>query len=287
VRGSLADNAAVKKAVCEATHIFHCAAASTDWAPEKVYVESNVKGTEMLLLAAREARQLQRFVHVSTTDVYGYPEVPCSETGAMRDVGFPYNRTKILAEEAIWRAAREDGLPVTVFRPATIYGPRGRAFVTDLADLLQKRQMVYIDGGRAPGGFLYVDNAVDAMIAAASFPGARGETYNLTDGTGVSWKEYVASLAEGLGCKAPWINLSYPAAMAIAGVMEAPYRWVKSLPGRPMLTRHAVALLGKDQEFPSDKARSELGNFSQVSLQEGVARSVAWLKGLDKTKGEL
>ena len=278
VRGSLAESPALKEAVREATHIFHCAAASTDWAPAKVYLESNVKGTEMLLLAGREAPQLQRFVHVSTTDVYGYPVVPCSETGTLCDVGFPYNHTKILAEKAVWRAAREDGLPVTVFRPATIYGPRGKAFVTDIADLLQKRQMAYIDGGRAAGGFLYVDNAVDAMIAAAWSPGAQGEAYNLTDGTGVSWKEYVTTFAAGLGCKAPWINLPYAAAMAIAGAMEAPYRWLKILPGRPILTRHAVALLGKDQEFPNDKARSELGNYSQVSLGEGLARSVAWLK---------
>src|SRR3954471_11215545 len=48
VRGSLTDNLAVKKAVREATHVFHCAAASTDWALPEVYLESNVKGTEML-----------------------------------------------------------------------------------------------------------------------------------------------------------------------------------------------------------------------------------------------
>jgi len=280
VRGGLTDLDSVRMAVRGATLIFHCAAASTDWAPAEIYLESNVKGTEMLLLAAREAQQLERFVHVSTTDVYGYPDVPCSEAGAMRDVGLPYNRTKILAEGVVWSAARRDGLPVTVVRPATIYGPRGKAFVTDIAALLKKRQMAHIDGGRARGGFLYVDNAVRAMIAAARLPSAQGATYNLTDATGVSWKTYAQTLAEGLGLKTPWINLPYPAAIALAGLMETPYRWVRSLPGRPILTRHAVYLLAKDQEFPSDKAHSELGNFSQVSFAEGMARSVAWLKGL-------
>ncbi|MBS1804510.1 MAG: NAD-dependent epimerase/dehydratase family protein [Acidobacteria bacterium] len=280
VRGGLTDIDSVRTAVRDATHIFHCAAASTDWAPSAVYWESNVRGTETLLLAAREAQELQRFVHVSTTDVYGYPEVPCSESGAMRDVGLPYNRTKIMAEEAVWRASREDGLPVTVFRPATIYGPRGKAFVTDIAGLLEKRQMAHISGGRAKGGFLYVDNAVSAMIAAAWLPDAQGAVYNLTDATGVTWNKYVAALADRLGFKAPWIDLTYPAAMGLARAIETPYRWLKSLPGRPMLTRHAVFLLGRDQEFPSDKARSELGNFSRVSFEEGITRSVAWLKSL-------
>jgi len=287
INGGLTDTDSVKRATSEATHIFHCAAASTDWGSADIYFETNVKGTEMLLHAAREARQLQRFVHVSTTDVYGYPAVPCSELGRMRDVGLPYNRTKILAEEAVWSSAQEDGLPVTVFRPATIYGPRGRAFVTDVANLLEKGQMAYIDGGRATGGFLYVDNAVEAMITAAWFPGAIGRAYNLTDGTGASWRQYVDTLAEGLGLKTPWINLPYAAAVWIASAMEAPYRWIESLPGRPMLTRHAVALLGKDQEFPSDRARSELGAYSRVSFEDGMARSVAWLKGLAKAKERL
>ncbi len=265
----------------DVTHVFHCAAASTDWAPIEVYLESNVRGTEMLLAAARKQSQLQRFLHVSTTDVYGYPIVPCTETGEVRDAGLPYNWTKIWAEEAVWRASRA-GLPVTIVRPATIYGPRGKAFVTDIADLLKSRQMAHIDGGRATGGFLYVDNAVSAMIAAAQSADAEGQAYNLADGTGATWKRYVATLAEGLGRRPPWIDLPYGVAMAIAGAMEAPYHWIKALPGRPMLTRHAVLLLAREQEFPSDKARAEFGFAPQVSFEEGVARSVDWLKSRER-----
>jgi nucleoside-diphosphate-sugar epimerase len=277
VCGGLTDQEALADAVRGVAQIFHCAAASTDWAPMEVYLESNVKGTEALLAAAREVPGLERFVHVSTTDVYGYPVVPCTESGALRDVGLPYNQTKILAEKAVWRKVREDGLPVTVVRPATIYGPRGKAFVTDIADLLRKGQMAHIGGGGTTGGFLYVDNAVDALIAAARSPATLGQAYNLTDETGVLWNEYVAALAEGLGCKPPWIDIPYEAAMTIAKVMEFPYRWLK---GRPMLTRHAVALLGRDQEYPCGKARVEFDFASKVSIEEGIERSVAWVKGL-------
>jgi nucleoside-diphosphate-sugar epimerase len=49
-----------------------------------------------------------------------------------------------------------------------------------------------------------------------------------------------------------------------------------------MLTRHAVLLLARDQEFPSDKARGDFGFASQVSFEEGIARSVAWLKSLKR-----
>ena len=278
VFGALTEREAVAEAVREATHIFHCAAASTDWAGLDVYFQSNVKGTEILLEEARKSQRLERFVHVSTTDVYGYPTVPCAETGPVLDVGLPYNRTKIFAEQSVWRRWREEGLPVTVVRPATIYGPRGKAFVTDIAELLRTRQMAYIGGGRARGGFLYVDNAVDALILAARTPEARGQVYNLTDGTEATWRQYVTALAAGLGYRPPWIDLPYRGAMTLAAAMEAPYRLFGRLPGRPLLTRHAVYLLGRDQEFPSDKARREFGFASRIPFEDGIARSVAWLQ---------
>jgi nucleoside-diphosphate-sugar epimerase len=94
VRGSLTEDSPVREAVRDATHIFHCAATSTDWAAPEVYFESNVRGTETLLEAARESSRLERFLHVSTTDVYGYPVVPCLETGTQRDVGYPTTERK-------------------------------------------------------------------------------------------------------------------------------------------------------------------------------------------------
>lgn len=276
VSGALTESASLLEAVREATVIFHCAAASTDWTRMSVYTESNVKGTQMLLEAARHAATLRRFVHVSTTDVYGYPSTPCAETGDVKDVGLPYNRTKILAEEAVWRAAQQ-GLPVTVVRPATIYGPRGKAFVSDIAALLRRRQMIYIDGGRATAGLLYVDDAVDAMLAAARSPAAEGRAYNLSDGSGATWKEYVSGLARGLGCKFPWIDLPFRVAIGIARAMEAPFHYL-AMPGRPPLTRHAVFLLGRQQEFPADRAHTDLDFAPKVSVDEGIARSVDWLK---------
>lgn len=285
VSGALTESASLIEAVREATVIFHCAAASTDWTRMSIYTESNVSGTRMLLDAARHATRLRRFVHVSTTDVYGYPLIPCPETGALKDAGLPYNRTKMLAEKAVWRDAQQNGLPVTVVRPATIYGPRGKAFVSDIAALLRKRQMISIDGGRATAGLLYVDDAVDAMIAAARSTAAEGRAYNLSGGSGTTWKKYVSGLAFGLGCKLPWIDLPFGAAMGIARAMEAPFRYL-AMPGRPALTRHAVFLLGRDQEFPADKARADLDFAPRVSVDEGIARSVDWLKGASSRSTE-
>jgi nucleoside-diphosphate-sugar epimerase len=267
---------ALREAVRGVSHIYHCAGCSTDWASAETYQAGNVWATEAILSAAAEAPGLERFVHVSTTDVYGYPRVPCAETVAPVDVGLGYNHTKILGEQAVWKASAA-GLPVTVVRPATIYGPRGTAFVTDIAKLLRERTMAYVGGGRVPGGFVYVDDVCEAMIAAAHSSSTLGEAYNLSSVRGESWKQYCGLLAGSLGLKAPWINLPFSVAMGVASVMEAPHRFLR-VPGRPLLTRHAVYLLGRDQEFPSGKAQAHFGYAPSVSLEDGIVRSAAWLQ---------
>jgi nucleoside-diphosphate-sugar epimerase len=283
VRSAPSDRVALTAALRGITHVFHCAGRSTDWASWADYYEGNVTYAESLLAAARESGGVERFLHVSTTDVYGYPRVPARESEPMRDAGLPYNRTKILGEQAVWRAHREWGLPVTIVRPASIYGPRGTAFGSDIAALLRDGWMAVVDGGRVPGGFTYVDNVAKAMIAAAFSPAAVGQAYNLSDGTGVSWRQYVNGLADGLGYRRPRIDLPFPVAIAAAGAMELPFRqfglW-RGLRGRPLLTRHAVYILARSQEVPIDKARRELGFTPEVGFGEGLARTIDWLRAI-------
>ncbi len=276
-QGDLSDPLTLQAAVKDASHIFHCAACSTDWAPPAAYFQANVLGVRNLLAAARHASGLERFVHVSTTDIYGYPLTPCSEDSPFVDSGLPYNQTKGLGEQAVWDAHRQHALPITILRPATIFGPRGKDFTLEVATLLRQRLMATIDGGRAPGGFTYVDHVVQAMLSAAHSGAAIGQAYNISDGTGASWNDYLSLFAAKLHVPRPWINLSFPTAMAAARLFETPHRMLK-LPGRPLLTRHAVYLLGRNQEFPIAKAQRDLKFKPELSFEEGVERAAAWLR---------
>ena len=278
VRGDLSNAGMLASSIAGVTTIFHCAACSTDWAPRQTYLDANVTGTANLLAAAEQAPELRRFVHVSTTDVYGYPLVPCAEDAPIVDAGLPYNQTKGRAEQLAWEA-HSRGLPLTVVRPATIYGPRGKDFTQEVATLLRQRVMATIDRGSAPGGFIYVDNVVDAMLAAAASERTLGQAYNLSDGTGATWHEYLQLFAAELKLPMPWIDLSFANATRLAGVFESIHRTLR-LGGRPLLTKHAVLLLGRSQEFPAAKARAEFSFIPQVSLPEGIARSATWLRSL-------
>jgi nucleoside-diphosphate-sugar epimerase len=277
VRGDLDDAAALAEAMRGVRVVYHCAACSTDWAALSTYLRANVAGTQNLLDAAVRAGTVERFLHVSTTDVYGYPRVPCDESAPMRNVGLPYNRTKIQGEDEVWKAHREQGLQVTVVRPATIYGPRGKDFVVEIASMLRQGMMLLIDGGRARGGFTYVDNVAQAMMDAAASSKAVGRAYNISDGTGVTWRDYTCALADALGYRRPRFSLPFPIAMALGASMEVPFALLK-LAGRPLLTRHAVYLLARDQEYPGARAREDFGFAPQVPFADGIVRSAEWVR---------
>jgi nucleoside-diphosphate-sugar epimerase len=277
VQGDLAATASLAAAVKGVTHIYHCAACSTDWAADDVFYAANVAGVRNLLDAAEHVSSLQRFLHVSTTDVYGYPADPGDESHPLTDVGLPYNRTKCQGEECVWQASNRSGLPVTVVRPATIYGPRSKDFGTEIAKLIRQRTMALVDGGRSPGGFCYVDNAVDAIIQAATVPETLGRPYNLSDGTGATWRRYVDALADGLGERRPSVHIPAALAFPLARGFESTHRLLR-LPGRPLLTRHAVYLLSRNQEYPVESARRDFGFSPAVSFDDGVAWTVNWLR---------
>jgi nucleoside-diphosphate-sugar epimerase len=82
-----------------------------------------------------------------------------------------------------------------------------------------------------------------------------------------------------LGRRRAWIDLPSSAAFALARTMEAPHRYLR-VPGRPMLTRHAVYLLSRNQEYPIDRAKREFGFAPAVSFEEGIGRTVDWLKAI-------
>ena len=273
--GDLGDPEALRSAVKGVTHVFHCAACSTDWAPRSSYLQANVEGVRNLLEVVQRTTTIRRFLHVSTTDIYGYPATPCAEEHPFRDAGLPYNQTKGAGEAAVWTAS-EEGVPVTVIRPATIYGPRGKDFTQEIAKLLRQRLMAYVEGGRAAGGFTYVDNVAHAALDAAYSTNTVGKAYNISDGTNASWREYTGLFAQQLGAGRPWINFSFKTAMTLAGAFEALHR-SSGMRGRPLLTRHAVYLLGRNQEFPALRAKLDFGFSPRVSLEEGLRRSVAWL----------
>jgi len=274
--GNLADNAALMAAAEGVDRIFHCAALVKDWGVYEDFARANVRGVRNILAAATRAK-VSKFIHLSTSDVYGFPGKPVDESESPSPRGFPYSDTKIEGEALVWNHYRRVGLPVCVLRPASVYGPRAQLMVVAILRALQRRQMILIDEGEHIAGLTYVGNLVDAMLLAADSEASVGQVYNISDGSQVTWKEYIDALADL--AEVPRATRSYPHwfAYALASLYESYYRMM-GRSQRPPLTRMLVELMGTDQNFPIDKARRELGYEPRVSFAEGIRYTGDWLR---------
>jgi nucleoside-diphosphate-sugar epimerase len=276
IEGSLEDPKALLRGADGVEVIFHAAALSTDWAPWNAFRSVNVDGLKNFLAAAATTPRLRRFVHISSTDVYGFPACPGDEDAPLVSGGIAYAESKILGERLVWQA-RDEGLPVTVLRPSTIYGPRSKDWVTLIADALKKRTMMFIGRGDVHAGLLYVDNAVDGILAAAESPLTTGKAYNLRDEGSETWRDYVEALAGGLGLRVPSLHVPQGVAFATASALEWAYA-LGRVRRRPLLTRHLVLLLTRSLAFSIARAQRDFGFATRIRFHEGMARTVAWLR---------
>lgn len=277
VRCEFSDGDGLTRAMAGIRTVHNCAGLSSDWGSWAAFRAANVDNLAGLLEAARAAGTVERFVHVSTTDVYGYPDVPGDETDALRDVGLPYNRSKRLGDALALRFCRETGLAVTIVRPATIFGPHSKDWVVELSELLTAGWVVTIGGGAVPAGLVYVDDVAQAMIALAANPGASGEAYNVVDPKSLTWRAYFGRLADGLGVARPRFDLGPATAYALGWLCESVYRTL-GMSSRPLFTRHVVRLLTRSQHYDAQKLMAVMADFPRVGIEEGMTRTLAWLR---------
>jgi ornithine--oxo-acid transaminase len=281
VVGDLADADAVARAAEGCRYVFHCGALVSDWATTREIKRINVLGTRNVLDAAVKA-SVERFVHFSTTDVYGHPGgTAVDETHQATRFRNWYAQTKLGAEAEVRRVERTQAMEVVILRPATVYGPRSKEVVGEIARAIRSGNMLLIDRGRANAGLSYVQNVVDAAMLALRHEAAPGQAINITDGLDVSWKDFTHGLAEGLGCRDIRWSLPYPIASGIGFSLEHGYRFLRtatrlSIP--PLLSRQAVQVLGKDQNFSNRKARELLGWEPRVGYAAGLEATLGWLR---------
>jgi nucleoside-diphosphate-sugar epimerase len=271
----LNDVQTLQKAVQGTERVYHCAALSTDWGNRTDFYAANVTGVHNLLEAALKIG-VGKFIHVSTTDVYGYPDAPVDETAPFRLRGWQYGDTKIEGERLVW-SYYKNGLPVTVVRPVSIYGPRSGSLVIEIVELLKKGDMVHIGNGKKSAGLTYVRNVVDLLLLAADNEKSVGQAYNASDGSEINWRQYVDQLAQILGVDSPRIVIPYRIAYFTGWLMEKVYSGLK-IKSRPLLTRLTAELFGTDQGFLIDKARQDLGYEPKVSFDKGMSITELWLR---------
>lgn len=284
VLGDITDPASANACLTGVERVFHCAAVVTDWAPRTLFDRVQIDGMANLLRAAVRNR-VQRFIWISTNDVFGLTEARViTEDDDFRRWSEPYPDTKIQAERLAWATYRRCRLPVSTVYPCWVYGPGDLTFVPELAEAILKRQIVFWrrDALVWPA---YVDNVVDLLVRIGWADRAVGQGYLVHDGVCVTFQEFCGRIADHLNAPSPRIHIPYAAAYVAAVAMESVWRLLR-IRTRPLLTTYVVKNLGSRLRYSIDKARRELGWTPPISFEDGFVEAMRWLRTLEHIQPE-
>ena len=235
----------------------------------RAYVEANLIGTFELLEAAR-AHPPAHMLMASTSSVYGAnTSMPYKETDKVDAQMSFYAATKKANEAMSHSYAHLFGLPVTMFRFFTVYGPWGRpdmALFKFVSAIREERAIDVYNHGQMKRDFTYVDDLVDALVRLIDVPPAGPE------GRGA------AIPGDSLSPVAPWrvLNIGnanpvmlgdFIAAIEDAMGQVAEKNLMPMQPGDVPATWADTALL-----------RGLIGEVSSTPVEEGVRRFVEWYR---------
>lgn len=278
------------------THVVHCAFGDAR--------EVIVDGTRTLLAAA-QAAGVQRFVYVSTAEVYGAkPSGTIDEATPTPHSGRAYGDAKIDAE-SLCREYQQRGISTTIVRPAIVYGPFSRSWTIGTAKRLQSGLWSEFEGyGDGLCNAVYVDDLVSAILLAAEHPAADGEVFNVNGAEVVTWNEYFRRLNAAMKLP-PLVKKSAKQSArktAVMGRVETVIRgvvrrfedrlmeiylrggWASNVMKRVKTMLDSTPSQGELEDlysrralYSDEKARTLLGYRPKFDLDRGLTMSVLWM----------
>lgn len=264
--GDIRDPDQMRRVVAGCETAFHLAALigiPYSYDSPRQNLETNALGTLNLLEAARAA-DVQRFVHTSSSEVYGSAQyVPIDEGHPL--VGqSPYSATKIAADQLVISYARSFDLPAVIVRPFNTFGPRQsmRAVIPTIVTQTLWSDRVRLGALDTTRDLTYVIDTAGGLIAAAGAPGVEGQVYNLGCGEEISIGELVKLIAEITGRELPIEHEDVR--------LRPPGSEVERLLSDP------------------SRARSAFGWNPRHSLRDGLRLTVDWIqaRGLERSLEE-
>lgn len=269
VSGDIRDPYIARKITDGADEVFHLAALIAipySYAAPSSYVETNVSGTLNMLQAAQECG-VKRFLHTSTSEVYGTARfVPINESHPLQAQS-PYSATKIGADALAYSYYSAFGLPVTIVRPFNTYGPRqsARAVIpTIMTQILSGKPVLHLGSLHPTRDFNFVEDTCRGFLKLAECEVAIGETVNIGSNSEISIMDLVTMIQAVFGSSVP----------------------VESDDQRVRPKDSEVERLCCD----NTKIKAMTGFEPKVSLREGLERTAAWIRrseNLSKYKAEI
>ena len=270
--GDLSDDDSVDSATKGVDYVYHIAALyRIAKFPDEVYWDVNVEGTRRVLRSS-ERHAVKRVLHCSTIGVHGgVGQIPADEESpfAPSDI---YQMTKLEGEKLAQEAIR-NGQPVSIVRPAGIYGPGDLRFLK-LFSMVKSGRFIMFGSGKTYMHMVFIDDLVNGMIQTVVSDSGLGKTMILAGDEYVSLIDLVSMVSAGTKrSHPPRLRMPLWPLMFAATLCEGV---CKPFGIEPPLHRRRAAFFTKDRAFSIERAKREIGYQPQVDLSEGLRRTAEW-----------
>jgi len=291
VTGDIRDRAAVDKAMEGVDVVIHTAAALPLYKPEEIY-STDIDGSRNVIESAH-AHGVERFIHISSTAVYGIPDHhPLFEDDKLDGVG-PYGESKIAAEEVCFEY-REKGMIVPVIRPKSFIGPERLGVFALLYDWAYTgHNFPVLGSGNNRYQLLDVEDLCAAIYLCATLDGdVVNDTFNIGATDFTTFKEDYQAVLDYAGHGKKIIGLPAEPAIWTLRFLEmlniSPlYKWVYETANKDSFVSvdKAIEKLGWQPQFSNKDAlirnyKWYIENLEQFQNQSGVSHRVPWSQGI-------
>jgi nucleoside-diphosphate-sugar epimerase len=273
--GDLLDPDTLRQATSGIRTVYHFAAVFRQEVPSKEIWATNVTGIENLLDAAARSG-VKRFIHCSSTSVYGlFPRTPTTEASPFVPIrGDLYQASKLAAEQLVSEYGSAGKLGTTIFRTTGVYGEGDLRFLK-LFKAIARRRFMMIGRGEVPFSMIHIDDLLDGVMRCATLDQAINNHYLLTGNDPISLNETVRIIAKAAGVPAPRLHVPVMPIYYAGLLMELT---LKPLGISPPLYRRRVNFFRITRGFDSTKAKRELGFNPKLDLATGARRVLKWYR---------
>jgi len=244
--GDMTDEISLNSAAQGMEAVIHCAAATSEGAPDiNKSRKINVEGTRMLARAA-EAAGAKRWIQISSMSAH-----PGSTS--------VYGTTKRQADDVI----KSSKLAWTILRPSLIFGPDDKGLVAKTQELMKKLPVMPVVGpGTEKIRPVHVADVAGAALDCLDLPKTVTKTYMIGGADEIELNEFFRMLGRRIGAQRPMIHIPIPIAMIIAQVFAA-------ITSRPPITADNVLGVKEAREVDIEDAQRDF-DFSPLGFEAGL-----------------
>lgn len=238
---------------------------------QSMFEEVNVQGTINIMNEALVAG-VKKIVHCSSVAAMGIcRELPADEESECVP-HHPYGKSKLYAEQEVYKLVNDKKLPAVIIRFSMVYGPGDRRDILKLARLAKKSMIPKIGNTSKLTPLIHFEDAVQGLLLAME-KGRIGEIYLITNAQSEPFDNIIKIIQGTLGVSSITIPVPEWAALTAASLTE--YLW-NIFRKTPPVTRKNIESTLADRVFSIEKAKRELGFEPHMDYEKGLKETILW-----------